>query len=129
MTVDHILRVLGVELPEVAGIIRHEGEILLDDPRHQVPVGFAAQSQPVHMETIVAVLLGHGPERRVKAFIDKKPHEVEPDGLEALSLRRLRCFTDFTFRPCSDSFFGRPLAGWAATQISASSTMRSVSEG
>lgn len=120
---------LGVELPEVAGIVRNEGEILLDDPRYQVPVGFAAQSQPVHMETIVAERLSHGHERRVKAFIDKKLHEVEPDGLETFSFRRLRCFTDFTFRPCSESFLGRPLAGWAATQISASSTMRSVSEG
>lgn len=129
---DHQARMqflFRVQLPEVASIVRYEGKILLDDPRHQIPVCFAAQSQPVHMEAIVAVRLSHGHERRVKAFIDKKFQEVEPDGLKTFSFRRLRRFTDFTFRPCSESFRGRPLAGWAAAQISASSTMRSVSEG
>lgn len=118
-----------VQLPEISGIVRYERKIFLDDPRHQIPVGFAAQSQPIHMETIMAVRLRHGHERCVKAFIDKKVHEVEPKGLETFSFRRLTRFTDFTFKPCSESFRGRPLAGWAATQISASSTIRSLSEG
>lgn len=132
MITDHQARMqflFRVQLPEVAGIVGYERKILLDDPRHQIPVGFAAQFELIHMEAIVAVRLRHGHERRVKAFIDKKFHEVEPESLETFSFRRLRRFTDFTFRPCSESFRGRPLAGWAATQISASSTMRSVSEG
>lgn len=111
------------------GLCSSEDEIPLDDPRHQVPIGLATQSQPIHMETLVAALWSRGHERRVKAFIDEKLHEVEPDGLGTFSFRRTRRFTDFTFRPCSESSLGRPLAGWAATQISASSTIRSVSEG
>lgn len=50
---DHQARMhlfFGVQLPEVAGIVRYERKILFDDPRHQVPVGFAAQPQPVHMK-------------------------------------------------------------------------------
>lgn len=118
-----------IELPEVASIVRYEREILLDDPRHQIPIGCAAQTQPVHVETVVAVRLRHGHERRVKALVDEKFHDGEPEGVGALSPRSRRRFSDFTFRPCSECFRGRPLAGWAAAQISASSTMRSVSEG
>lgn len=129
---DHQARMqflFRVQLPEVAGVVRHEREILLDDPRHQIPVGFAAQSQPVHMKTIVAMRLRYGHKRCVEAFIDKELHEVEPEGLGALSFRNRRRFTDFTVRPCSESFRGRPLPGWAAAQISARSTIRSVTAG
>ncbi|ARO32457.1 hypothetical protein NXC14_PA00177 (plasmid) [Rhizobium sp. NXC14] len=45
-----------VQLPEVAGIVRYERKIRLGDPRHQVSIGLAAQSQPIYMETSVAGL-------------------------------------------------------------------------
>ncbi|MCY1538350.1 hypothetical protein D9M68_738860 [compost metagenome] len=81
------------------------------------------------MKAVVAVFLSNGHERRVQAFIDEELHEAVPgDFLDTLAESGKR-FTDFTFSPCSESFFGRPRAGWAAVQISASSTIRAVTEG
>jgi hypothetical protein len=38
-----------IEPAKVTGVVGHEGEVLGDDPEHQVPVRFTAQAQPVHM--------------------------------------------------------------------------------
>ncbi|TCU33612.1 hypothetical protein EV129_115117 [Rhizobium azibense] len=99
---DHKARMqffLRIEFSKVAGVVRDEGEISLDYSRHEIPIGFAAQSQPIDVETIVAVTLGHGHERRMKAFIDEKLHEVAPDGFRAPSFESFKRFTDFTFSP------------------------------
>ena len=44
-----IARPVSAKLPEVAAFVRHEDEIPLDDPRHQMPVGFAAKPEPIHI--------------------------------------------------------------------------------
>ncbi|GLR57514.1 hypothetical protein GCM10007919_22390 [Rhizobium indigoferae] len=100
-----------MEFPEVAGIVRHEGKIFRDDPRHQIPIGLAAQAQPIDVEAIVAVMLSHGHERCVQAFIDEKLHVAVPEGFSVPAFPRGNRFTDFTFSPCSDNFRGRPRAG------------------
>lgn len=146
--VDHVLRVRQILQYESKQFSLQHGQYLRDNDHRKSRASFVTNVKSSSMIRGIrsqsvsplspsqftwkqswAVRLSHGHERRVKAFIDKKLHEVDPDGLETFSFRRLRCFTDFTFRPCSESFLGRPLAGWAATQISASSTIRSVSEG
>lgn len=35
-------RFFGIELPEVLSVVGDEGEILIDNEGHEVPVGFAA---------------------------------------------------------------------------------------
>ena len=75
----------------------------------------------------MAGTLGHGNERRVKAFVDHKFHDAEPDELEVVPTRKR--FVDVAFNPSSDSFRGRPLAGWAAAQISADSTIPGLRDG
>lgn len=99
---DHKARVqfrFCIEFPKVAGVVRDEGEISLDYSRHESPIGFAAQSWPIDVETIVAVTLAHGHGRRMKAFIDKKLHEVAPDGFRVPLFESFKRFTDFTFSP------------------------------
>jgi len=53
---------LRVELPKIPCVIGHKREIALNDARHKIPVSFAAQSQPVHMGTLVAKILRDGHE-------------------------------------------------------------------
>lgn len=101
----------GVELPKVAGIVGHKGEVFGDDPGHQIPVSLAAQTQPIDMKAVVAMVLCHGHERCVQAFIDEELHEVVPEDFRSLTSASGRRFTDFNFNPCSDSFLGRPRAG------------------
>lgn len=100
-----------IQFPKVTGIVRHEGKVFRDDPRHQIPIGLAAQAQPVDVKAIVALMLSHGHERCVQAFIDEKLHEPVPEGFSVLAFPRVKRFTDFTFSPCSDNFRGRPRAG------------------
>lgn len=59
-----------IEFPKVASVVGYERKILVDDPGHQVPIGLAAQAQPIDMKAIVAELLRHGHEGCVEAFID-----------------------------------------------------------
>lgn len=119
----------GIELSEVAGIVGHERKIIGDDPWHQIPIGLAAQAKPVHMRAIVAIVLCDRHERCVEAFVDQELHDNEPDCFATSSLLRETRLDDLIVRPCSVSLRGRPLAGWAAAQISESSIIRSVREG
>ncbi len=63
------------------------------------------------MKTVVAMVLRHGHDRCVQAFIDEELHEAVPEAFREPALQRCRRFTDFSFSPCSESFFGRPRAG------------------
>ena len=120
---------LRVEFPEISRIVRHKSEIAFNDAGHQIPVRFTAQSQPVHMGALVTKVLRHGHERGVKAFIDQELQEEAPEDLGLGSSLSDRRVVDFAVNPWSESFLGRPRAGWAAVQISASSTMCEVIEG
>lgn len=56
-----IARPVSAKLPEVAAFVRHEDEIPLDDPRHQIPVGFAAKPEPIHIGNNPGCELGPRP--------------------------------------------------------------------
>ena len=99
------------QFPEVACVVRHEREIIRENAGHQVPISLAAKTKPVDMKAVVAVFLRHSHERGVQAFIDKEFQEAAPEDFQESTLASGKRFTDFTFNPCSDSFFGRPLAG------------------
>lgn len=101
----------GVQLTKVPGIVRDEGETFLDDPGHQVPVGFSAQSKPVYMKTLVTVGLRHGHERCVQALVDQKFHEMVPADLGLDPAFKGSVLVDFARKPCSDKVLGRPRAG------------------
>jgi hypothetical protein len=59
-----------IELSKIARVVRDEGEIPRDDTRHQVPVGFSAQSKPIDVPCFVAASLGDGDKGRMQTFID-----------------------------------------------------------
>src|SRR5690606_16843917 len=57
-------------------VVGDKGVVLRNNAGHQIPILFAAQSQPVHMEAIVAVILSNGHERGVQAFINQELHYI-----------------------------------------------------
>lgn len=61
---------IAVEFSKITRVVGDKGVVLRNNARHQVPILFAAQSQPVHMEAIVAIVLSNGHERSVQAFIN-----------------------------------------------------------
>lgn len=101
-------RFSGIKFSEVLGIVCNKGEIPIDDVRHQAPVRFAAQPDPVDVACFMSASLRYRNEGRVQALIDKKSHEVTrvyPTGGGRLS------------RPCaSTTLFSRPSqkASWVA---------------
>jgi hypothetical protein len=112
----------AIKLSKIPGIVGDEGEVFSHDAQHQVPVGLAAQPDPIHMPGFVATYFGDSDQGCVEAFVDEKSHAGVPD----LNGTRV---DDLTLNPCAASFFGLPRAGWAAVQILAISIMRAVSLG
>ncbi|WP_311044507.1 hypothetical protein [Rhizobium sp. NZLR11] len=82
-------------------------KVLLDDPRHQIPIGFAPQAQPIDVKAIVALILRHGHERCVEAFVNEELHEAVPEGFRELAVVSCKRFTDFTFSPGLSQIFSK----------------------
>lgn len=67
----------GIEFAKIGCIVGDECKIVLDDARHEMPVGLATKAKPDNMMAFMAVLDSDFGQRGMKAFIDQKFHRDE----------------------------------------------------
>jgi len=124
-----VKRLLRIEPAKVRSIVGDEREIIADDAGHQVPIGLAAESEPVYVAGLMPARHRYRDERGMQTFINQQIHPAVsvPVGRGSrLSVVRL---ADFSLKPRSLSDFGRPRRGCAETHIVASASRRSSSLG